>query len=151
MKLNQYQKQAIVRSIFQDVPVAKSEDIKAAVQTELVKAMSPACQRAYKVCPDALKRSSSYDLTYKRDPLTLIVGDADFSKVIQPWIDARRKYIDIKTTLTTTIEACITLKQLTDTLPEFAAYFPKEGEPTRNLPVVANLVADLVNLGWKPK
>lgn len=149
MKLNQWQKSSIVRSIFNDVKHASSADIKKAVQAELVKAMSPACQKAYKVCPNALKSEYTYDLTFERDRLTFIVGDADYEKIFKPWNEAKQKYISVKQGLENFINSCSTLKQLQEALPEFLSYFPTENTPTRNLPVVANLVADLVKLGWK--
>ena len=42
-----------------------------------------------------------------------------------------------------------TRKALADALPEFAKYLPAdEATATRNLPVVANVVADFVKAGW---
>lgn len=149
MKLTEYQRDAIVRAIFQDVPVAKSEDIQTAVQKDLVKAMSPACQKAYKACPEAIKTGHSYDITFERDNLVFAVGDANFAEVIAPWLAARKNYSDAKNALRSAVGGCSTLKQLNDLLPEFAAYFPVEGQPTKNLPAVANLVANIVKLGWK--
>lgn len=149
MKLTNYHRDAIVRAIFQDVPVAKSGDIKKAVQDAIVKAMSPACQRAYKACPKALQTNTSYNLTFERDRLTFVVGDADFDKAIEPWMKAKEQYENAKIRLNTAIYGCSTLKQLNDLLPEFSSYFPTEGAPTKNLPAVANLVADLVKLGWR--
>lgn len=149
MKLNQCQKRAIVRAIFDDVPVADGKAIHEAVQKAIVKAMSPACQRAYKACPKALNVESTYDITYDRERHVFVVGDADFSEVVKPWIEAKNARKDIERRFEAAIDGCSTLKQLTEMLPEFAAYFPTETAPTKNLPVIANLVADIVKLGWK--
>lgn len=43
---------------------------------------------------------------------------------------------------------CRTYKQLTDTFPELVKYMPKAVKATVNLPVAANVVADLVKAGW---
>lgn len=149
MRLQNFQRDAIVLAIFQDVPVAKAQDIHDAVQKALVEAMSPACQRAYRDCPKALKENYSYDLTNDRHRHTFTVGDADFLKVTEPWAEAKRKYEGVKSQLRKALDSCNTLKQLHERFPEFAAYFPTEAAPTKNLPALANLVTDIVNLGWK--
>lgn len=151
MKLSNYQKEAIVRSIFQDVPHAKSAEIKVAVQAAIVDAMTAECRKAYKTCPNALKTAYTYDLTFERDQLTFIVGDADYKSVWKPWEDAKQEYVSAKSQLTGVIGSVSTLKQLTEMLPEFVAYFPVEGAPTRNLPAIANTVSLLVKLGWVSK
>ena len=48
------------------------------------------------------------------------------------------------------IYGCNTLKQALELLPEFAKYLPQErdGKVIRSMPVVANLVADLMAAGW---
>lgn len=49
------------------------------------------------------------------------------------------------------IENCNTLKQALDALPEFAKYLPEDrngDKQCRQMPVVANLVADLMAAGW---
>lgn len=151
MKLTKYQKEAIVRAIFQDVPHAKSADIHAAVQKAIVAAMSPTCRRAYVACPKALRTTHTYAVTFERDHIAFVIGDADFDAVLTPWVEARDTYFKARERLTQAVESCTTLKQLNEMLPEFAAYFPTEGAPTKNLPAVANLVADLMKLGWKAK
>lgn len=56
----------------------------------------------------------------------------------------------LKAKLTAAIAACFTLKQAKERLPEFVKYLPtdRDSTGTSNLPAVANLVADLVQLGW---
>lgn len=151
MKLNNYQKEAIVRAIFQDVPVPSSEKIKVEVQKAIIKSMTPACQRAYKACPNALLKDSESYLTYERERLTFVVGDANFEEVIKPWREARNNYENARQALVGLINSCSTLKQLNEALPEFSSYFPSEMAPTKNLPAIANVVTDIVKLGWKPK
>ena len=151
MKLTNFQRESIIRAIFQDVPHAKSSEIKNAVQMAIVDAMSADCRKAYKACPDALKTTYTYDLTFERDSLTLIVGDADLKTVLKPWEDAKKEYLSAKFQLTALINSASTLKQLTEMLPEFVSYFPVEGQPTKNLPAVTNTVTMLVKLGWTPK
>lgn len=48
-----------------------------------------------------------------------------------------------------TAYGCTTSKALIDLLPEFEKYLPAEsGSTCRNLPVIANLMVDLVKAGW---
>jgi hypothetical protein len=53
--------------------------------------------------------------------------------------------------LTQTIHSINTVKQAHDLMPEFAKYLPEVVEKTKQLPAVANLVADLNKAGWPPK
>jgi len=48
------------------------------------------------------------------------------------------------------INACTTLAQAIERLPEFVQYLPKErvGSDTKNLPAIANVVGDLTKAGW---
>lgn len=151
MKLNQFQKDAIVAAIFQDVPTPNRDDIEAAIQAEIVKAMSPDVRRVYKKTPNALARGESHYCIFERRSVRFIVGDADEKGIIAPWVEAKKKYDDAKLSLRSAIQACSTLKQLQDRLPEFAAYFPSEDKPTPNLPQIANLMTTMMQLGWNPK
>ena len=60
----------------------------------------------------------------------------------------QRAAIEIK--LTSVIASCTTLKMAKEILPEFVKYLPQErdGKVIRSMPVVANLVADLMSMGW---
>lgn len=146
MKLNQYQRDAIVRAIFQDVPI-DNDALKKAAQEALVKAMSPTVRKAYKVAPNAL-RTEYVDILH-REGCHLVCGDADENEVLAPFTEAKDKYEEARRQLKGVIYSCSTLKRLNEVLPEFAAYFPKEGQATPNPPAVTNIVADLVKLGWK--
>lgn len=44
--------------------------------------------------------------------------------------------------------SCTTRKQLLEALPEFEKYLPEVAPKASDLPAVANLVKDLVELGW---
>ena len=148
MKLANFQRSAIVRAIFQDVPLPDAKKVKEEIQLAVVKAMSPNCRRLYKTAPGALKTFHTYDCTH-RESITLIVGDADVQEAIAPWSKAKQDYTAAKTQLTNAIQACSTVKQFNDRFPEFAKYAPKADEPIKNLPALANIVSSLVSLGWK--
>lgn len=149
MKLTKYEKEAIIRAIMQDVPRTPDNVLKAEIQAALVKGMSAPIQKLYKTHPNALRveHISSWDsgMGYRID---LIAGDANVAKTMEPFA-ARKKVFDAAhTKLSTIVNGCTTLAQLKKLLPEFVSYFPTEAEPTKNLPALANMVADLAKLGW---
>lgn len=57
---------------------------------------------------------------------------------------------DLRQKLKGAIYGCSTLKQAYELLPEFKKYLPqdRDGKIVRTMPVVANLVTDLMAAGW---
>jgi hypothetical protein len=55
---------------------------------------------------------------------------------------------ELKSKLRGVAYACTTRKALVDALPEFEKYLPPEDAPTKNLPMLANVVSDFVKAGW---
>lgn len=149
MKLTKYEKEAIVRSIMQDVPTKPDHLLRAEIQAAFVAGMSDLIKKVYKTHPKALKTESvsSWDsvLSYRTD---FIVGDADVNKVMAPFKEQKKARDDAYNKLSAAVNGCNTLAQLKKLLPEFISYFPSETEPTKNLPAVANMVAELSKLGW---
>ncbi len=149
MKLTKYEKEAIVRAIMQDVPTKPDNILKAEIQAAFVAGMSDPIKKLHKTHPNALKTDgvSSWDtgLPYR---VEFIVGDADVEKAIKPFKSQKEARDEAKNKLNAAVMGCNTLAQLKKLLPEFISYFPSETEPTKNLPAVANMVADLSKLGW---
>lgn len=148
MKLTKYDKQVIVRAILADIPF-DNDKVRKDAQAALVKAMTPTVRKVYQLHPRALNTHYYGCTIFTRESARFTVGDVDHEEVLKPFVEAKANYDRVVGNLKNTIESCSTLKQLQERLPEFAKYFPKEGEATPNLPAVANLVADLVKLGWK--
>lgn len=71
----------------------------------------------------------------------------------QGYADEHNMLNNLRKQLTAVIASCTTLKQAKEALPEFIKYLPKEPGSAidRTLPVVGNLVADLVKAGWPAK
>lgn len=149
MRLNTYQKQAIVRAIMQDVPEVDTDMASKVIQAALVKAMSPVARKLYRESPKALRRDfTGYDVI-GRGTYPFVVGDADLEEVLKPWKAQAEARNDARRKLKGVVNGCTTLKQLQTALPEFVKYMPTEEKPTANLPALANLSADFVKLGWK--
>ena len=152
-RITKWDKQAIVRAIMNDVPKVDKTKRHTEVQAEIVKLMTPACRKVYKEMPDALREHSShwtYDgINYSTYRVVQgDVSDAAIAKLREKYDAEDKKYRDAENQLKGAIEACTTIKQLNDRLPEFKKYFPTAEKPTANLPALANVVADLSKLGW---
>lgn len=149
MKIDRYAKQSIATAILQDIPKPAHSVVRDAIQAALVKAMSPEARKLYKTAPKALatRRLASYEslLDFGVD---FVVGDADYETVFAPYKAQARARDDVARQVQAAINSCNTLKQLKDRLPEFGKYFPTEAPTSKNLPAIANMVADLSKLGW---
>lgn len=149
MKLNKWTKESIVAAIMQDVPKSPDNVIRTEMQAALISAMSAPVLKLYKTHPTALKVAHvsgwETELGYSVD---LIAGDADVQKSMAPFVARKKARADARHKLQAAVMGCSTLAQLKKLLPEFEAYFPTEEQPTKNLPALANMVADLSKLGW---
>jgi hypothetical protein len=149
MKITKYEKESIIRAIMHDVPCTPDSVLKADIQNAFVAAMSAPIQKLYKTHPKALRTDHvpSWDsgMGYR---VEFIVGDADVKAVMKPFVAKKEERDSAHTKLSAIVNGCNTLAQLKKLLPEFTSYFPSEAAPTKNLPAVANMVADLSKLGW---
>ena len=148
MKLTNYHKQVIVRSIVQNLPKLihpTAEQIQAATE----RAMKPAVRRLYKTHPEALKavyiRGWDYQWVTSAE---IVCGDVDLGAVTKPYTDARAARDALVTKISVAVNSCNTRKQLVDRYPEFAGYAPAEGGVTPNLPAVVGLITELKEAGW---
>ena len=153
MNLNKYAKKAIVSSIMADVPKVDIAAFRKQIEAEIYKLMTPAVRKVLKETPKALNTgyvSELYD-GQSWDTRNIILGnvsDKQLREICKPLDEAVAARQAIYSKLTGVMESVRTLGALKKLLPEFAAYFPTEDEPTKNLPAVANLVTDMVKLGW---
>lgn len=150
MRLTNYMRQAFVRSVMQEIPKPDYESLKKQCQDALYAAMSADVRRVYRKSPKALVTVSSWDFD-DRYSHRFVVGDADFDKVAEPFLEQCKARERFRKKLENTVNGFTTVKQLRDAFPELAHHLPDEKKPTVNLPAVANLVADMVQLGWKGK
>lgn len=157
MKLTKLTKEAIVRAIMNDVPRPDKTKRHAAVQAAVVKAMSPECRKLYNKTPSALVEHHTGTVTYdgvSYSTYHIVKGDVpedSIRAILKPYEDEDAARAKARRQLWAAVEGCNTLKQLETALPEFKKYFPTEQQPTKNLPALANVVADLSKLGWPKK
>ena len=154
MKLNKYDKQAIVKAIMADVPKPDKTKRRATIQDAVVKAMSPAVRKVFKESPNALRAEHVGDLTYdgtwaSREIIVGNVTDEVLETILKPYKDEEDAIYAAHNKLRGVVDGCTTRKALMDRLPEFEKYYPAESAPmSKNLPALANVVADLSKLGW---
>lgn len=157
MRITKWDKQAIVKAIMADVPAIDMKKRHEEIQAEVVKLMTPECRKVYKAMPDALREYNAGNLLYdgyswsSRSIVRGDVAEKELKKVLAKYETEDETRSKAKHALVGAIEACSTLKQLNDRLPEFKKYFPTEQKPVANLPALANVVADLSKLGWPKK
>jgi hypothetical protein len=152
MKLNKLTKQAIVRAIIQDLPPIDTEARALAIKEAIIKAMNPEVRKLYKIQPKALRTATvAYTNPYRSWGNDTIVGDVtdeQIRQIVEPYDKQVQERDAMHRKLTMTFEGISTLKQALTTFPEFKKYMPTEAEPTKNLPALANVMADLSKLGW---
>lgn len=154
MRLDKYTKSSIIRAIMNDVPPIDKEKRRIDLQAAIVKVMSPEVRKVFKASPGALRTQHVGDTLYDgrswgtRDITVGDVTEKQLDELLKPYKDEDAARDATKRKLTTIVEGCSTLKQLQTLLPEFKQYMPTEAAPTKNLPAVANMVADLSKLGW---
>ena len=157
MKITKYDKQAIVKAIMADVPKPDKTKRREEIQVAIVKAMNPAVRKVFKEFPNALRTSHLNDLVCndRYDSRFVIVGDVTnkvLEEILKPYREEDIARHNAEAKLYGAIESCTTRKALMDRLPEFEKYFPAESAPaSKNLPALANVVADLSKLGWPKK
>ncbi len=152
MNLNKMQKQAIVRAIMQDIPEPNRAQWATEIKAAVVKAMSPEVRKLYKVKPHALRHACvEYTNPHRRWGDEMPVGDVtkdQIEAIVAPYAKLAQERREMETKLTHAFEGIRTLKQAEATFPEFKKYYPTEAQPTKNLPALANVMADLTKLGW---
>ena len=166
MKLTNYDRDAFVASAMEDVPTVDYSAQAQKLWVETIKASLPV---------DLLNTIAKYpdwfDANYVNLPGVLqnfctkfcASGNrSDWGKAfpdlktqIEELADKLRQqnesHCALRQQLRNAISLCNTLKQAEEALPEFKKYLPEDRDgdkKCRQMPVIANLVADLMNAGW---
>lgn len=162
MKLTKADKEAFVRAVMDDVPIVDhNEEAASLVMAEVIANMPEKVKTVYEAHPEWIKREYISLPRYLRGmygPVRSYTNASELSKELQERLDAlaaaekeqQRVRRELEQKVGAIINSCTTLKQAKERLPEFEKYLPAERGSfgTAQLPVVANLVTDLVNLGW---
>lgn len=150
MKLTNYLRDAFVRSVMQEVPAIDYDLLAKQLQDALYSGMSADVRRVYRKTPNALKVQGFW-FSGDRYQRKSVVGDADFDLIFPQYNAVPNARDDFQHKLKKAVNGFTTVKQVRDAYPELAHHLPDEKVPTKNLPAQANLIAELVLLGWESK
>ena len=167
MKLTNYDRDAFVASAMEDVPSVDYSElarklwigtIKASLPVDLLNTISkyPDWFDSNYVClPGSLQnfstpyRGSNIDSgKWQKDFPELMVRISELANKLKA---QNATHQSLRDQLRGAISLCNTLKQAEEALPEFKKYLPEDRDgdkKCRQMPVIANLVADLMNAGW---
>lgn len=164
MKLTNYHRDAFIKAAMDDVPSVDydaqaqklvREHITTLMPKELRDALKKApaiidwLNNAYVYMPGCLSNfytPGMADINQKAKDDPRIKDKLDALESLKR--EQSKQYGDLEAKLRGVAYACTTLKALKEALPEFEKYMPEEQQTTRNLPAVANVVADFVKAGW---
>ena len=163
MKLSNTLKKAFVSAVMHDVPqVDYLEQTQKCGRKHVERLTPPEILDAIKKYPDWFEPNGYYTPGYL--PMVYVLNPKGnrglLEKDEQAWQEltviaeayaqqeASREELELK--LKGVVNGCNTLKQLKEALPEFEKYMPAESEPpSKNLPALANIVADFQAAGLK--
>lgn len=166
MRLTNYHRKAFVKAVLADVPTvdyeAQMRSVFDAAQLEWAKNVSPVLAGMLK---DASLRGflsfSSRRVPQDGPTIEWFNGLAGFHSCVPARVLEEMRRLaklseeqgEMLATLRAKVEgainACTTVKVAKQRLPEFEKYLPKETDaPSHSVPVIADLVSDLVKAGW---
>lgn len=167
MNLNESDRQTFVRAVLDDLP---SVEYSAQATTYVHGIMREQMPKKLQAVYDGKELRGFLNFDNWRDGFRIHVGthlarilvcyptkltDADLAHLADLNTKAAQQqetYNDLRYKLTAVIKGCRTLKQAKERLPEFEKYLPKErdvrGGSCADLPMVANVVAELTKAGW---
>lgn len=168
IRLDHWAKQAIVNAIMNDVPHVNYAEQQSALLTEWAVSRMP--PKVHAIWTDENLRhyvklerfkeglmgphgeeyvSAGYipmpEDQHKTLPAELLHKLVELKHLSDEQSERRR---ELKEKVRGLINGCSSTKQVRDTCPEFEKYLPKGENSTPNLPLVANVVAELMKEGW---
>lgn len=152
MNLSKHAKRSIVRAIMGELPSIDYDQMAKDVQAKFVAAMSPECQAVYAKTPNALVTDHIYNVFgYCKSMYVGDLTEKEIEKITAPYKQMTKEREEIETKLNAAFAPIRTRKQFINQFPEFSQHAPAEDGTCATLPAIANIVADLVKLGWEPK
>lgn len=161
MRLTNTMKEAFVRAAMQDVPSIDYKEQARSLANKMVAAKQKELG-LHKIDADRLDyRSCSFyddqrnyvlDVAARglnKNERSPIESDAGIQELLAKHRIQEQQHTELKTKLTSAINACNTRKQAAEALPEFEKYLPEdEPKALRSLPALANVAAEFVKAGW---
>ena len=160
-RLTKTLREVFVRAVMDDVPQPDEDQCSKEFQELVNKEMPPEVLAAFLKYPDWLN-PESHCVTWGRAANERSVwlrykwfssSQDDFSTEMKEYIEKLADIVENRNKLRAKIkgvaESCTTIAHLKIALPELEKYMPEDTPaPTKQLPVMANLMADVIALGW---
>ena len=162
MRLNKYHKDAFVEAVLQDLPSTDYDEIAQKLVRESFVEKMPAKVRAvyddkevrhwlgneWIYMPGSLQNFYFAAGSNSGSALSALKERLDELNEAKQEQFRKREAFGLK--IRAAIDSCQTRKQALELMPEFEKYLPKDTTSTgvSNLPVINNLVAELVQAGW---
>jgi hypothetical protein len=156
-RLTKVTRAAFVRAVMDDVPDMNDDECSKELQAILYKHMPKEVQAVFDLDPEwlhpqshAIHGSNQYMwIRYKWNEYSTDSLPAEATAYFERLRERRDERSALMAKLTGIAEGATTVKELRTMLPEFDKYMPDETPtPTKQLPVISNLMADVVKLGW---
>lgn len=162
MRLNKYHKSAFVKAVLQDLPTTDYDEIAQKLVRESMIERLPAKVRAVYDDKDVRHwlRNECLSMPGSLQNFYCVTGSIswlpsdELKERLLELSQLKREQTSKKDAFShkirAAIDSCQTRKQALERLPEFEKYLPKDttGTGVSNLPVINNLVAELVQAGW---
>lgn len=164
MRLTNTLREAFVRAVMDDVPAIDYAEQEQKVATAWAVSIMPPCVYAtwaseslrgyvathyFSEWVDQL-RIGGYHLPCPSELFSRMPDDvrAQLADLARKGHEQRRTRKELERKLKAIVYGVSSTKALLKQLPEFAKYIPKDAQVPKNLPAVANVVADLMAAGW---
>ena len=162
MRLNESTKHALVHKILEDIPHEDFETKLSDLANHIAISLLPQSVRDLVKRDPSAKQFLRIVECYVGNDCHVVIGargdqekiikamraDAEFMRLSEEKAAQLARVKEARTRIKAAVYSCTTDKQFADRFPEFAQYLPKVCGPTSNLPVDANLITDLMRLGW---
>lgn len=147
MKLTNYMRDSIIRSVMNEVPEVKYPTFEE-IQQRAYKAMPPKLKAVYNDETTRKAIRSEHIYINGRGGYSVTVGFLKKEDLLKEEFDKETLRNKAREELKRVVYGCNTLKQLQEQLPQLEKHFPSEQVLVKNLPVVATVMPSLKAAGW---
>lgn len=156
-RLTKVMRQAFVSAVMEDVPDLNDDICTEEFQAIIYRHMPPEVQKVYDLNKNWLEKRSEVIygdqhniwIYYHWDNYVTDSLPQEALQYLDRLRDRRDERRAMRKKLEGITEGARTIKELKTMLPELEKYMPEDTPaPTKQLPVISNLMADVVKLGW---
>ena len=163
-RLTNYQRDAFVTAVIDDIPkVDYDESMRKFLQAFAVTQLPEKLKPLYKLYPEFFEHNTIYTPSCFSNVSVVCADSKELKDKLEQSVEAHQQYealTELYNSQRETISALrakvrgmiysvISVEKAHELMPEFAKYLGPKGAPIdRSVPVIANVVADLLAAGW---